>query len=101
MVVTARRIRSAIHRCELERGGLDTRLALAGGGGERPLSRTESGNGLAARRFGWIDAKEFAGPGGCAWAAGGRPPARDVARDAPLCAAGRARRMAARHPDWC
>ena len=35
-------------------------LALAGCRRERPLPRGKSGNGVAARRFGWIDGKEFA-----------------------------------------
>src|ERR1700685_2618521 len=68
MAVTVRRIRSAIRRLEfgLEfgRSGLGTCLALAGYRRERPLPRRKSGNGVAARRFGWIDAKEFACPVG-------------------------------------
>src|SRR5436305_9396344 len=66
---TARRIHSVIRRSEFERNGLDTCLAVAGRDRERPLPRRQSGNGVAARRFGGIDAKEFACPGGRALAA--------------------------------
>src|ERR1700687_1306418 len=100
MAVTVRRIHSAIRRLEFDRSGLDACLALAGCGRERPLPWCESGNGVAARCFGWIDGKEFARLVGRALAAGGRPPARDVARDPSVRAAGRSRRMAAPDPDW-
>ena len=50
-VGTAQRIHSAIRRFEFERSGLDTYRALAGCRRERPLSRNESGDGMAARRF--------------------------------------------------
>src|SRR5882757_10176251 len=93
--VTVRQIRSAIRRFEYERSRLDTRLALAGCRRERPLPRRKSGNGVAARRVGWIDGKEFARHAGRAWAASGRPSARDAAGDPSLRAAGRPRRMAA------
>src|SRR6266436_6565724 len=99
MAGTVRRIRSAIRRFEFERSGLDTCLALAGCRRERPLPRSKSGNGMAARRIGWIDGKEFACLDGCPLAANGRPSARDAPGDPPLCAAGRARRMAAPDTD--
>ena len=54
------RIRSAIRRLEFERSGLDTCLTLARCRRERPLPRSEPGNGLAARCFGRADGKEFA-----------------------------------------
>src|SRR5262249_50944371 len=52
---TAPQIRSAVRRFELERWGWGTRRALVGYRGERPLSRGEPGDGLATRRFSWID----------------------------------------------
>src|ERR1700716_1691565 len=93
--VTARRIHSVIRRSEFERDGLDTCRALAGCGREWPLPRRKPGNGVAARRFGWIDAKEFARVGGRALAANGRPSACNVPGHAALRAAGYDRRMAA------
>src|ERR1700716_324314 len=96
---TVRRTRSAIRRLEFERAGLDTCLALAGCRRERPLPWSKSGNGVAARCFGWIDGKEFACLGGGALAAYGRPFACDAAGDPPLRAPGRARRMAAPDTD--
>src|SRR5512144_470317 len=96
---TVRRIRSATRRFEFERGRLDTCVALAGCHRERPLSRTKSGNGVAARGFGRLDGKEPAGAGGRAGAAGGRPSARDAARPASLRAFDRHRWMAASDPD--
>jgi len=58
--VIVRQIRSAIRRFEFERGGLAGTtwlwLAVVASG----LYTTKSGNGLAARRFGRIDGKEFA-----------------------------------------
>src|SRR3954453_3964142 len=97
---TARRIHSLIRRSEFERNGLDTCLALAGRRGERSLPRRQSGNGVAARRFRRIDAKEFACPGGSTLAADGRPSPRNVAGDPALRAAGHPRRMAAEDPVW-
>ena len=97
--VTVRRIRSAIRRLEFERGGLDTCLALAGCRRERPLPRRKSGNGVAARRFGWIDGQEFARLVGRAWAAGGRPSACNASDASSLRVADRARRMAAPDTD--
>src|SRR5882724_6196194 len=87
---TVRRIRSAIRRPEFDRSGLDNRLAVARGYRERPLSRAQPGDGMAARRFGRPDGTR---------AARGRPSARDAACDPSLCAAGHARRMAAPDPD--
>src|SRR6266436_10426522 len=84
MAGTVRRIRSAIRRFEFERSGLDTCLALAGCRCERPLPRGKSGNGMAARRFRWIDGKEFAFVDGRALAADGRPPAGDAIGDPSL-----------------
>src|SRR3954447_17902157 len=97
---TARRIHSLTRRSEFERNGLDTCLALAGRGRERPLPWRQSGNGMAARRFGRIDAKEFACLGGRALAADGRPSPRNLAGDPALRAAGHAGRMAAADPVW-
>src|ERR1700716_3863041 len=85
---TARRIHSVIRRSEFERNGLDACRAVAGRGRERSLPRREPGNGVAARRFGWIDAEESARPGGRALAADGRPSARDVPGNPALRAAG-------------
>src|ERR1700675_2787321 len=99
MAGTVRRTRSAIRRFEFERSGLDTRRALAGCRRERPLPRSKPGNGMAARRFGWIDEKRFARLGGRALAANGRPPARDARGDPPLCGVGYPRRMAALDTD--
>src|SRR5882757_10403754 len=96
---TVRRIRSAIPRPEFDRSGLDNRLALARGDRERPLSRAQPGDGMAARRFGRPDGTQPARAGRRARAAGGRPSARDAARDPSLRAAGHARRMAAPDPD--
>src|ERR1700733_3643784 len=98
-VVIVRRIHSAIRRFEFERSGLDTYLALAGCRRERALPRNKPGNGVAARRFGWIDGKEFACPGSRALAANGRPPARDAPDDLSLRAVGYPRRMAALDTD--
>src|SRR3954449_12655761 len=97
---TARRIHSLTRRSEFERNGLDTCLAVAGRGGERPLPRRQSGNGVAARRFRRIDAKEFACAGGRALAADGRPSPRNLAGDPALRAAGHPGRMAAADPVW-
>ena len=95
MAGTVRRIRSAIRRFEFERSGLDTCLAVAGRRRERPLPRSKSGNGVAARRFGWIDGQEFACLVGRAWAAGGRSSARDAPGASSLRAVDGTRRMAA------
>src|SRR5258708_6162272 len=99
MAGTARRILSTILRFEFERSGLDTCLALAGCRRERPLPRSKPGNGVAARRFGWIDGKEFACLGSRALAANGRPPARDAPGDPSLRGVGYPRRMAALDTD--
>src|SRR5258707_8313755 len=96
---TVRRIHSAIRRFEFEHSRLDTCLALAGCHRERPLPWRQPGHGVAARRFGWIDGEESAGPGGGALAAHGRPSARDAARDPALRAARCRRRMAAHDTD--
>src|SRR4030088_1896179 len=57
------------------------------------------GSGWAARRFGWIDGKEFACLGSRALAANGRPPARDAPGDPSLRGVGYPRRMAALDTD--
>src|SRR5450631_2169717 len=97
-VVIVRRIRSAIRRPELDWSRLDTGLALVGCRRERPLPRTQSGNGVAARRVGGIDGQESTGPAGRAWATGGRPSARDDAAAAAVRNADRPRRMATADP---
>src|SRR6266498_4090973 len=79
---TARRIRSAIRRSELERSGLGTCRALAGCRSERPLSRGEPWDGLAARPFSRTYGKEHARPLCGAWAAGRRPFPGNAGRDA-------------------
>src|SRR5437016_3095500 len=97
---TARRIRSATRRSELERSGLGTCRALAGCRSERPLSRGEPGDGLATRRFSRIDGKELARALYGAWAAGRRPPPGDAGGDPSVRVAGRPRRTATADPDW-
>src|SRR2546430_4383317 len=97
---TARRIRFAIRRSELERRGLDTCRALAGCRSERTLSRGEPRDGLATRRFSRIDGKELARSLYGAWAAGRRPPPGDAGGDASIRVAGRPRRMATADQDW-
>src|SRR5665213_109171 len=94
MGVTVQQIPSAIRRFEFERSRLDAFLAVAGCHRERPLPRIKPGNGVAARRFGWIDGKEFACVGGRALAANGGPSACDSRRDLSLRSAGRPRRVA-------
>ena len=74
---TARRIRPAIHRFELQRSGLDTRRALAGCCRERPLSRGEPRNGWP-RGFSWVHGKEFTRSRCGALAPYGRSPAGGV-----------------------
>jgi hypothetical protein len=96
---TARRIRSAIRRFKLEWSALDTRLALAGCRGERPLSRGEPWDGLAARRISRFDGKEFARSHCGALAARCRSPAGDAGGDATLRVPSRSRRMAAADPE--
>src|ERR1700754_3417441 len=66
---TARRIRSAIRRSKLERGGLDAGLALVGSGGERTLSRDQPRDGMAARGFSRPHGKEPTWPARSALAA--------------------------------
>src|SRR5437764_5069987 len=100
MAVTARRIRSAIRRFKFERSELDTCLALAGCHRERPLPWRKPRNGLAARRVGRIDGKEFACLVGRARAADRRPFAGNAAGDPALCATGHADRVAAPDTDW-
>src|ERR1700754_3842694 len=73
---TARRIHSVIRRSEFERNGC---RALAGRRGKRPLPRRKPGNGVAARRFSWVDGKKLACLGGGTLAADGRPSRRNVA----------------------
>src|SRR4029077_11013998 len=97
---TARRIRSAIRRFKLEWSALDTRLALAGCRGQRPLSRGEPWDGLAARRISRFDGKEFARSHWGALAARCRSPAGDAGGDATLRVPSRSHRMAAADPDW-
>ena len=99
MAGTVRRIRSAIRRFEFERSGLDACLALAGCRCERPLSRTKPGNGMAARRFGWIDGTEFACLIGRALAVSGRASARDPSGARSLRTPSRPRRMATADTD--
>src|ERR1700731_2737386 len=99
MAETVRRIRSAIRRFEFERRGLDTCLALAGCRREWPLPRSKSGNGVAARRFGWIDGKEFARLVGSALAALGRPSPGNALGAATLRVARRPCRMATADPN--
>src|SRR3569833_2587373 len=96
---TVRLIRSAIRRLDLERSGLDDGLAVARRDRERHLSRTQSGDGLAARAVRRFDRAEPARAVCCARTAGRRTSAGDAARDNALCAAGRAGRLAARDPD--
>ena len=68
----------------LSGAGLDTCRALAGCRRERPLSRGEPGDGVAARRFSRADGKEFARPRRGALAAIGRPSAGDARGDPSL-----------------
>ena len=96
---TARRIRSAIHRLERRRGRLGTCGSLAGCHRERPLSRGESRDGVAARGFGRTDGKKSARPRGGALAALGRPSARDAPDDPSVLAAGHSRLLAVADPD--
>src|SRR5215813_12727867 len=99
MAGIARRIRFAIHRSDFARTGLDASGALAGCSRERPLSRGEPGDGMAARRFSGADGKEVARPSGSALAADDRPFAGD-ARGAPsLRSTGYRIAMAARDSD--
>ena len=58
-VAIARRIRLLSIGFEFARSGLGTCRALAGCRRERPLSRAEPGNGMAARGFSRADGKEF------------------------------------------
>src|SRR5262249_41937102 len=58
-----------------------------------------SGNGMAARRFGWANGTDFARPRGSALAANGRPSTGNVRGNPSLRAAGRPRRMATTNPD--
>src|SRR5208283_2863971 len=98
---TARRIRSAIRRLDREQRGLGIGRTLARGHCERPLSRGEPWHGLAARRLRRADGTELACPGGGAWAARGRPSARDARGDLALLAADQPRLLAAADPDRC
>ena len=79
----------------LNAGDWAPRRALVGYRGERPLSRGEPGDGLATRRFSWIDEKELARAHGSALAARRRSPVGDAGGDAPLRIPRRSRRMAA------
>src|SRR6516165_2901916 len=94
-VATAPQTRSAIPRFELERRGLDPRRTLAGGCGERPLSRGEPGNGLATRGLSRIDRKALARSYGGALGACHRSPAGDAGGAASLRVLGGSYRMAA------
>src|SRR5262249_1945328 len=91
----ARPTRSAIRRSELGWTGLDACPALAGRRRERPLSRSEPGNGVAARPLSRADAEELARPGGGTLAADDRPSAGDARGAAAVLAADRPRPMAA------
>src|SRR5262249_2627670 len=95
----ARRIRSAIHRFEFDRNGLDTGWALAGCHCEWPLSRGEPGNGVAARRISRTDGKEFKSARGGTLAANGRPSPGNVRGDPSLRAAGPSWGVAATNSD--
>src|SRR6516165_10544725 len=99
-VVTARRIRSVIHRFKVDWNGLDAGRALVGCRRERPLSRDEPGNGVAARRFSRPNGKKFPRPRGSTLATDGRPCPGNVRGDPSLRVAGRPRGMAATDPDW-
>jgi hypothetical protein len=79
---------------------IGTRRALAGYCSERPLSRCEPRDGLAARRFSWIDGRKFARSHCGAWAPCHRSPAGDVGGDPSLRISGGPRRMAAANPNW-
>src|ERR1700722_19755843 len=99
MAVTARRIRSAIHRPERRRPRLDIRRALAGGHRERPVSWRESGDGLAAGGFRRADGKKQPSPVGGTLAAHARPSVGDADGDPAFLAAGHAGLLAASDPD--
>src|SRR6266542_363645 len=68
----------------LSAGDWTPRRALASCRGERPLSRSEPGDGLAARRFSRIDGKELARSNCGTLAARRRPLSGDVSGDASL-----------------
>src|SRR5262245_45849585 len=91
---TARPIRSVIHRFKFDRNGLDACRALVGCRRERPLSRDEPRNGMAARRFSRANGKEFARPRGSTLATDDWPSIGNVGGDSALRVAGCPRRMA-------
>src|SRR5215831_4023062 len=93
---TARQIRSVTHRFKFDWSGLD---ALVGRCRERPLSRGQPRNGMAARRFSRPDGKELARPLVDALATNCRPFPGNVGGDPSLRVAGRPPRMAATDPD--
>src|SRR5450755_5200972 len=97
---TARPIPSAIRRFEFERSGLDACRALAGCRCERPLSRGQPRDGVAARRFGWTYGKKFSRPHIGALATMGWPSTGYALGSPTLRAARRARRMATADPGW-
>jgi hypothetical protein len=96
---TVRRIHSAIHRFKFDWNGLDACRPLVGCRRERPLSRGEPRNGMAARRFRRANGKEFARPRDSTLAANGGPSTGNVRGDPSVRAADRPRRMAATDPD--
>src|SRR5262245_18825371 len=79
---------------------MDICRALASCCRERPLSRGESGNGLAARCFSRADGQELTRAPDGTLATYDWPSPGDARRDPSLRAAGRSRRMAATNPDW-
>jgi hypothetical protein len=97
----ARRIPSATHPLDRRRNGLDSGRALAGSYREWALSRRESWNGLAARRFSRTDGKNAGRPRRGALRAPGWSFARNAAGAAALLAAGQPRLLAATNPDRC
>src|SRR6516162_947865 len=97
--VTARRIRSVIHRFKFDRNGLDAYRALVGCHRVRSLLRDQPRNGMAARRFSRANGKEFARPRASTLATDARPFTSNVGGDPSLRFAGRSRRMATTDPD--
>src|SRR5215471_10492116 len=79
---------------------MDACRALAGCGRERPLSRGEPWDGMAARSFSRADGKEFARAHDSALAAHDGPSAGNAPGDPSLHIVDRPCRMAAPDPDW-
>src|SRR6188472_2169763 len=96
---TARPIRFVIPRSRFDGNGLDACGALVGCRRERPLSRGEPRDGMAARRFSWANGKEFKSACAGTLADDGRPSAGNLGGNPSLRVAGRYRRMAASDPD--